>query len=76
VSPNQFGTANATVRTTQQVCYALGISMIVALLADVSADPDIERFRWAWMFIGGCYLVAAVVVAATFPAGSSDDRIQ
>lgn len=76
VSPNQFGTANATVRTTQQVCYALGISVIVALLADVSADPDIERFRWAWMFIGGCYLVAAVVVAATFPAGSSDDRIQ
>lgn len=74
VSPNQFGTANATVRSTQQVCYALGISVIVALLADVSADPDIERFRWAWMFIGGCYLVAAVVVAATFPAGSSDDR--
>lgn len=75
VSPNQFGTANATVRTTQQVCYALGISVIVALLADVSIDPDIERFRWAWAFIGGCYLLAAVVVAFTFPAGSSDDRL-
>ena len=74
VSPNQFGTANATVRTTQQVCYALGISVIVALLADVSVDPDIDRFRWAWVFISSCYLLAAVVVAFTFPAGSSDDR--
>jgi EmrB/QacA subfamily drug resistance transporter len=75
VSHNQFGTANATVRTTQQVCYALGISVIVALLADVSIDPDIERFRWAWLFVGGCYLLAAVVVALTFPSGSSDDRL-
>ncbi len=74
VSPAQFGTANATVRTTQQVFYALGISVIVALLADVSSSPDIARFRWAWMFVGTCYLGAAVVVAATFPAGSSDER--
>jgi EmrB/QacA subfamily drug resistance transporter len=74
VSPDQFGTANATVRTTQQVCYALGISVIVALLADVSVDPDIGQFRWAWTFIGVSYLLAAIVVAITFPAGSSDDR--
>ena len=76
VSPDQFGTANATVRTTQQVFYALGISVIVALLADVSTDPDIGRFRWAWAFIGTCYLLAAIVVAVTFPAGSSDDRAE
>ena len=74
VSPNQFGTANATVRTTQQVFYALGISVIVALLANVSIDPDLGRFRWAWAFIGTSYLLAAAVVALTFPAGSSDDR--
>jgi EmrB/QacA subfamily drug resistance transporter len=76
VSPNQFGTANATVRTTQQVCYALGISVIVALLADVSIDPEIGPFRWAWLFIGVSYLLAAIVVALTFPAGSSDDRAE
>lgn len=74
VSPDQFGTANATVRTTQQVFYALGISVIVALLADVSIDPELGQFRWAWVFVGGCYLASAVVVAATFPSGSSDDR--
>ncbi|NNE11043.1 MAG: MFS transporter [Ilumatobacter sp.] len=76
VSPGQFGTANATVRTTQQVFYALGISVIVAILADVSSAPDVSRFRWAWAFVGGCYLAAAVIVAVTFPAGSSDDRAE
>jgi EmrB/QacA subfamily drug resistance transporter len=74
VSPAQFGTANATVRTTQQVFYALGISVIVALLADVSIDPDLARFRAAWLFIAACYVAAALVIAITFPAGSSDDR--
>lgn len=74
VDPSQFGTANATVRTTQQVFFALGISVVVALLADVSIDPDISRFRWAWVFVGVSYLAAAVVVAVTFPGGSSDDR--
>jgi EmrB/QacA subfamily drug resistance transporter len=74
VGAAQFGTANATVRTTQQVFYALGISVIVALLADVSVDPDLGRFRIAWLFIGGCFMAAALVIAITFPAGSSDDR--
>lgn len=74
VPPSRFGTANATVRTTQQVFYALGISVIVAILADVAEAPDLGRFRAAWAFVGGCYVISAVVVAATFPAGSSDDR--
>ncbi|MDJ0769602.1 MAG: MFS transporter [Ilumatobacter sp.] len=74
VPPAQFGTANATVRTTQQVFYALGISVIVAILADVSSTPDLTRFRWAWGFVGTAYVLAAITVAATFPAGSSDDR--
>jgi hypothetical protein len=74
VSPSQFGTANATVRTTQQVFYALGISIVIALLADVSIDPRISQFRWAWAFVGVGYLGAAAVVAVTFPSGSSEDR--
>lgn len=74
VSPDQFGTANATVRTTQQVFYALGISVIVALLADVSIDPDLTQFRWAWTFIVVFYLLSALTIAVTFPRGSSDDR--
>jgi len=74
VSSDQFGTANATVRTTQQVFYALGISVIVTLLANVSIDADIGRFRWAWAFVGTAYLASALTVALSFPAGSIDDR--
>ncbi len=74
VPPGQFGTANATVRTTQQVFYALGISIIATILADVSIDPTLGQFRAAWVFVSLCYLLAAVTIAITFPAGSSDDR--
>lgn len=74
VAPAQFGTANATVRTTQQVGYALGVSVVVAILADVSLDPQIGDFRWAWGFVGGFYLVSAVVVAMSFPSGNSTSR--
>jgi len=70
----QFGTANATVRTTQQVGYALGISVVVAILVDVSIDPQLSSFRWAWAFVGTAYLAAAIVIAVTFPAGSTEDR--
>ena len=75
VNPAQFGTANATVRTTQQVGYALGISVTVAILADVSNAANISDFRWAWIFVGGSYLAAAVMIAVTFPSGNSADRI-
>jgi EmrB/QacA subfamily drug resistance transporter len=74
VSPAQFGTANAMVRTTQQVAYALGISVVVSILADVSLDPQIGLFRWAWLFVGGSYLAAAIVIAMSFPSGSSTAR--
>lgn len=74
VNPAQFGTANATVRTTQQVAYALGISVTVAILADVSIEPTLAAFRWAWLFVGCAYLAASVMIAATFPAGSSEAR--
>ncbi|MGB3734804.1 MAG: MFS transporter [Ilumatobacter sp.] len=75
VNPAQFGTANATVRTTQQVGYALGISVTVAVLADVSNTANIADFRWAWLFVGGCYLASAAMIAATFPSGNSTDRV-
>lgn len=74
VDPGQFGTANATVRTTQQVGYALGISVTVAILAGVSNTANLGDFRWAWTFVGGSYLASAAMIAATFPSGSSTDR--
>ena len=74
VRPAQFGTANATVRTTQQVGYALGISVVVAILADVSVDPQLSSFRWAWLFVGVSYTAAALIIAVTFPSGSTEER--
>jgi len=74
VRPAQFGTANATVRTTQQVGYALGISVVVAILADVSVDPQLSSFRWAWLFVGVAYTAAALIIAVTFPSGSTEER--
>lgn len=75
VEPAKFGTANATVRTTQQVFYALGISIVITLIAAGTGLDGLQGFRWAWLFIAGGYLTAALVVATTFPAGSSHDRL-
>ena len=74
VNPARFGTANATLRTTQQVFYALGVSIAVTLLAAGSERGGLQGFRWAWIFVAGMYFASAVVVALMFPAGSSDDR--
>ena len=71
IGPEQFGTANATIRTTQQMFYALGISVVVALLA---ARTGIQGYRWAWIWIATMYTAAAVVIATTFPSGSSRQR--
>ncbi len=74
VSPAKFGTANATLRTVQQVFYALGISIVLALLAARTGAEELEGFQWAWLYVAAMYLASAVAVAATFPAGSSSDR--
>jgi EmrB/QacA subfamily drug resistance transporter len=71
VEPAQFGTANASIRTTQQVFYALGISVVITLLAGHSG---LTGFRWAWSWVAGMYLASAVVIGWTFPAGSSAGR--
>jgi MFS family permease len=72
----KFGTANATLRTTQQVCYALGISIVVTLLSTgADGSASLSGYRWAWLFIAAMYFASAVVTAFTFPSGSSDDRI-
>jgi EmrB/QacA subfamily drug resistance transporter len=75
VPPARFATANATVRTTQQVCYALGVSIVVTLLASRAGTESVDAFRRAWLFVAVVFGVAAVVVAATFPTGSSRDRL-
>jgi NTE family protein len=74
VDPAKFGTSNAMIRTTQQVFYALGISVTIAIVSSGLGDTDLGNYRWAWAFVGGSYAASAVVVALTFPAGSSRTR--
>ena len=73
VDPAQFGTANASIRTTQQVFYALGISVVITMLASHSG---LTGFRWAWWWVSGMYFTSAAIIALTFPAGTSAGRGQ
>ncbi len=74
IAPARFGTANATIRTAQQVFYAFGVSVVVILLASGDGDGGLQGFRWAWTWIIGTYLASAVTISLMFPSGSSRDR--
>lgn len=74
IGPARFGVANATIRTIQQCFFALGIAVVVTLLAVGGDRSELTGFRWAWTWVAGGYLVSAVVILLTFPPGSSRDR--
>lgn len=74
VEPAKFGTSNAMLRTTQQVFYALGISVTIAIVSSGVGATHAANYDWAWWFVGGAYLASAFVVAVTFPPGSSRQR--
>ncbi len=74
VGPAKFGTAAAMLRTVQQVFYALGISIVLALITAGTGVGGLQGFRWAWLFVAAMYTVAAVLTAATFPSGTSSQR--
>lgn len=74
IPPAKFGVAGATANTIRQASTAVGISVVITLLATGAHDFDLGAYQRAWMWIAGCYLLAAIVVMATFPAGNSSDR--
>jgi EmrB/QacA subfamily drug resistance transporter len=74
VDPPRFATANATVRTIQQACFAIGIAVVVTLLASGARADELTGYRWAWGWVIGAYLAAALSIVALFPSGSSRDR--
>jgi EmrB/QacA subfamily drug resistance transporter len=76
VDHRRLGTAEATVRTTQQVGYALGIAIVVTVLSEADAGElssslaaGLAAHRTAWSFIGLMFGCATLVIAATFPSG-------
>lgn len=74
IEPARFGTSNAMIRTTQQVFYAFGISVAIAIVARGVGNTDVAHYHLAYTFVGGCYALAALTVGVTFPSGSSDSR--
>lgn len=70
VAPHQFASANATIRTLQQVGYAIGISVVVTLAADL----DVAGFRAGYTWVVVMYLAAAVVMAVLYPSGTASGR--
>jgi len=74
VPPARFGTAAATINTVRQASIGLGIAVVVVLIASAGTTPSLLGVQRAYGFIACCFLVAAVAVGLTFPAGSARER--
>jgi EmrB/QacA subfamily drug resistance transporter len=70
IAPHQFASANASTRTTQQIGYAIGISVVLTLAADL----DLAGFRSGYTWVVGAFAAAAVVIATRYPSGSASSR--
>ena len=70
----KFGVAGATFNTLRQAAYALGISVVITLIAAAGGETTLRGMQWAWIWVVCGYIAAAVAVSATFPAGSARDR--
>ena len=76
IPPSRFAIANATTRTVQQVCFALGIAVVVALFSSAPAGELLIGFQRAWIWVIVTFAASAVVIMATFPAGTAVRRAQ
>jgi EmrB/QacA subfamily drug resistance transporter len=70
IDPHQFASANATTRTVQQIGYAIGISVVLTLVADL----DLAGFRAGYTWVVACFFASAVVMAVAYPSGSAATR--
>ncbi len=76
VPPAKFGVAGATFNTVRQAATGLGAAVVITLIALAADTTTMRGVRWAYIFIAVTYLLAAISVAATFPAGSAKDRLE
>ena len=74
VPPARFGIAGATLNTLRSGAYGLGIAIVVALIATSGDTTTLLGIERAYAFITVCYVLSAISVALTFPAGSARDR--
>ena len=74
VPPARFGIAGATLNTLRNGAYGLGIAIVVALIAASGDTTTLLGIERAYAFIAVCYVLSAISVVVTFPAGSARDR--
>lgn len=72
IAPHQFASANATIRTMQQVGYAIGISVVLTLASRL----DLDGFRAGYTWVVVTFAVAAAVLGVCYPSGSATSRTQ
>ena len=71
VPPARFAIANATTRTVQQVCFALGIAVVIALFNSVPSGDPLGGFQRAWIWVIATYAASAIVIVVAFPSGTA-----
>ena len=76
VPQSRFGIAGATFNTLRSAAYALGIAIVITLVASAGDEPTLAGIERAYAFIAVSYFVAAIAVMVTFPAGSARDRAE
>jgi len=74
VPQSRFGIAGATFNTLRSAAYALGVAIVITIVATAGDEPTLVGVERAYAFIALSYLAAAVAVMVTFPAGSARDR--
>lgn len=70
----KFGVAGATFNTLRQAATGLGVAVVIALIALAAETTTLRGVRWAYLFVIATYLLSALSVFATFPAGSARER--
>jgi EmrB/QacA subfamily drug resistance transporter len=76
VPPARFGVAGATINTLRQAATGLGVALAVSFVESAGDETSLLGIQRAYLFVAVGYVLAAVSVALTFPAGSARDRAQ
>ncbi len=64
IEPEFFAIGNATSRTSQQLSYAVGVTVVVLL---VNESTSIEDFQFGWIWVISFYFLSSLVMAVAFP---------
>ena len=76
IPPPRFAIANATVRTVQQVCFALGIAVVIVLFNSAPLGDPLSGFQRAWVLVIAAFASSALLFALAFPSGTASRRAQ